>query len=179
MKFIVKLVSIQHPVLIPKGALLNTHHPPTPPSRMCVFYFILFYFILFFNVYFWDRERQSMNGGGSERETHRIWNRLQALSCQHRARRGARIHGPRDRDLSRSRTLNRLSHPGAPGCVYFKTRQQLSPCDSGEASGVSGSLHTQSLRCLFGGHTRDSWARSAPSCPVWRMFGSYLPWERE
>ena len=30
MKFIVKLVSIQHPMLIPKGALLNTHHPPTP-----------------------------------------------------------------------------------------------------------------------------------------------------
>ena len=29
MKFIVKLVSIQHPVLIPKGALLNTHHPPS------------------------------------------------------------------------------------------------------------------------------------------------------
>ena len=26
MKFIDKLVSIQHPVLIPKGALLNTHH---------------------------------------------------------------------------------------------------------------------------------------------------------
>ena len=25
MKFIVKLVSIQHPVLIPTGALLNTH----------------------------------------------------------------------------------------------------------------------------------------------------------
>ena len=32
-KFIVKLVSIQHPVLIPKGALLNTHHPPSPPSH--------------------------------------------------------------------------------------------------------------------------------------------------
>ena len=31
MKFIVKLVSIQHPVLIPKGALLNTHHPPPLP----------------------------------------------------------------------------------------------------------------------------------------------------
>ena len=28
MKVIVKLVSIQHPVLIPKGALLNAHHPP-------------------------------------------------------------------------------------------------------------------------------------------------------
>ena len=33
MKFIVKLVSIQHPALIPKGALLNTHHPPSPPSH--------------------------------------------------------------------------------------------------------------------------------------------------
>ena len=33
MKFIVKLVSIQHPVLIPTGALLNTHHPPSPPSH--------------------------------------------------------------------------------------------------------------------------------------------------
>ena len=28
MKFIVKLVSIQHPALIPTGALLNAHHPP-------------------------------------------------------------------------------------------------------------------------------------------------------
>ena len=33
MKFIVKLVSIQHPVLIPTGALLNTHHPPSSPSH--------------------------------------------------------------------------------------------------------------------------------------------------
>ena len=29
-------------------------------------YFILFYFSTF--IYFWDRERQSMNGGGAERE---------------------------------------------------------------------------------------------------------------
>ena len=28
MKCIVKLVSIQHPVLIPTGALLSAHHPP-------------------------------------------------------------------------------------------------------------------------------------------------------
>ena len=55
-----------------------------------------------------------MNGGGSERGRHRIQNRLQAPSCQHRTRRGARTHGPRDRDLSRSWQLNRLSHPGAP-----------------------------------------------------------------
>ena len=33
MRFIVKLVSIQHPVLIPKDALFNNHHPPSPPSH--------------------------------------------------------------------------------------------------------------------------------------------------
>ena len=45
---------------------------------------------------------------GTERETeheqargrHRIGNRLQALSHQPRAQRGARTHGPRDRDLA-------------------------------------------------------------------------------
>ena len=35
------------------------------------YFFFKFIYLLkknFFNVYFWDRERQSMNGGGSERE---------------------------------------------------------------------------------------------------------------
>ena len=41
-----------------------------------------------------------MNGGGAEREGDRIGSRLQALSHQPRARRGARTHGPRDRDLA-------------------------------------------------------------------------------
>ena len=36
----------------------------------------------------------------------------QAPRCQHRARRGAPAQQPRDRDLSRSRMLNPLSHPG-------------------------------------------------------------------
>ena len=40
-----------------------------------------------------------MNGGGAERRRHRIGNRLQALSHQPRAWRGARTRGPRDRDL--------------------------------------------------------------------------------
>ena len=54
--------------------------------------------------------------GRAEREKgrHRIWSRLQALSCQHRARRGARTHKPRDHDLSQSRTLIHLSYPSAP-----------------------------------------------------------------
>ena len=32
--------------------------------------FFLFFFLIFFatSIYFWDRERQSMNGGGAERE---------------------------------------------------------------------------------------------------------------
>ena len=46
-----------------------------------------------------DRARA---GVGTEREGDRIRSSLQALSCQHRARRGARTHGPRDHDLSRA-----------------------------------------------------------------------------
>ena len=43
----------------------------------------LFFLIIFSTViYFWDRERQSMNGGGAERGRHRIKDRLQALSHQ-------------------------------------------------------------------------------------------------
>ena len=49
-----------------------------------------------------------------ERGRHRIRSRFQALSCQHRARHGAQTHEPWDHDLSRSRKLNRLSHPGTP-----------------------------------------------------------------
>ena len=45
-------------------------------------------------IYFWDRERQSMSGGGAERGRHRIQSRLHAPSCQHRGQRGARTHEP-------------------------------------------------------------------------------------
>ena len=61
-----------------------------------------------------------MNGGGSKSGRHRIWNRLQALSCQHRARHGAQTHGRWDHDLSRSQTLNWPSHPGVPVVFIFK-----------------------------------------------------------
>ena len=39
--------------------------------------------------------------GQRERETQNL-NRLQAVSCQYKARRGARSHKPQDHDLSRS-----------------------------------------------------------------------------
>ena len=80
---------------------------------LCSCFLFKNFFLTF--IYFWDRERQSMNGVRvRERGRHRIGSRLQAPSCQHRARPGAQTREPRDHDLSRSRTLNRLSHPGAP-----------------------------------------------------------------
>uniref|UniRef100_A0ABI7YRJ0 Lipocalin/cytosolic fatty-acid binding domain-containing protein n=1 Tax=Felis catus TaxID=9685 RepID=A0ABI7YRJ0_FELCA len=47
-----------------------------------------------------QRETEHERGRVRERGRHRIGNRLQAPSHQPRARRGARTHGPRDRDLA-------------------------------------------------------------------------------
>ena len=62
-----------------------------------------------------------MSGRGAERERergrHRIWNWLQALSCQHGSQGRARTHKPRDHDPSWSWTLNWLSHRGVH--IYF------------------------------------------------------------
>ena len=72
-------------------------------------------FLLIFLHLCFERHRDTEHklGRGRERR-HRIWSRLQAPSCQHRAWRRARTHKLWDRDLSQSRMLNRLSHPGAP-----------------------------------------------------------------
>ena len=74
-----------------------------------------FFLNFFFNVYLFLRQRETEHEWGRVRERgrHRIRSRLQALSCQHRARRGALTHEPWDHDLSWSRMLNRLSHPDA------------------------------------------------------------------
>ena len=60
------------------------------------------FFLFFFNVYLFlgQRETEHERGRGRERGRHRIRNRLQALSHQPRARRGARTHGLWDRDLA-------------------------------------------------------------------------------
>ena len=76
----------------------------TPLYSFCTYIIFLCF------VYFWDRGRQSMRRGGAERGRHRIWSRLQALSCQHRAQCGAWTHKPWNHDLSWSWTLNQLSH---------------------------------------------------------------------
>ena len=59
-------------------------------------------FLLFSNVYLFlgQRETEHERGRGRERGRHRIGRRLQALSHQPRARRGARTHGPQDHDLA-------------------------------------------------------------------------------
>ena len=63
--------------------------------------------IFFFNVYLFlaQRETEHKRGRGRERGRHRIGNRLQAPSHQHRARHGARTHGPRDCDLAEAGRL--------------------------------------------------------------------------
>ena len=81
--------------------------------------YIFAYLKNIFNVYFWETERDRAQVGEGQRERHRTWSRLQALSCQHRTWQSARTCEPRDRDLSRSQSLNRLSHPGTPAIAIF------------------------------------------------------------
>ena len=59
-----------------------------------------------------------MSRGEAEREGDTELEAGSRLSCQHRARRRARTHGPQDHDLSRSQKLNRLSHPGATDLLF-------------------------------------------------------------
>ena len=104
--------------MLRERALLNQFPPPLPISVVfCQKEFILLFFLIFFFtfIHFWETERDRAQAGEGQRErdTHRIQSRLQAPSCQHRARCGIQTHKPQDHDLSRSLTPNRLSHPGA------------------------------------------------------------------
>ena len=68
------------------------------------------------------RERQSTSRARAEREGNtesKAGSRLQAPSCQHRARCGVWTHKPWDHDLSQSQTLSQLSHPGAPTLCHL------------------------------------------------------------
>ena len=66
----------------------------------------LFFFKFIHLLFLREREREHKQERGRERDTHRIWSRLQALSYQHRAQGRARTHEPWDQDLSQSQTLN-------------------------------------------------------------------------
>ena len=81
-------------------------------------------------LFIFERERESAHkwGRGRKRGRHRIRSRIQALSCQDRARGGARTHEPRDHDLSQSQMLNKLSHLGTlRGNLFLLSRGALNP----------------------------------------------------
>ena len=77
-------------------------------------------------------EAEHERGRRRKRERPRIPSRLQALSCQHRASRGARIHELWDHDLSQSPTFNWLSHPGisvfSAFICYMETGSRRKTC---------------------------------------------------
>ena len=87
------------------------------------------------------RETEHEQGRGRERGRHRIGNRLQAPSSLHRAGYQARTPGVWDHDLSRSRTLNRLSHPGAPIYLFLIERESRG---EGDKESIPSRLHPAS-----------------------------------
>ena len=93
------------------------------------------------------REREHKPGRVRGRGRHRIRSRLQSLSCQHRAQRGAWTHEPRDHDMSQSQTLNQLSHPGTSEELLLKC---LLPFDEerGRRVLVNPLLHFQLARIV-------------------------------
>ena len=89
-------------------------------------FFLCFFFLIFFsNVYLFlgQRDTEHERGRGRERGRHRIGNRLQALSHQPRARRGAQTHGPRDRDLAEVGRLTDCATQ-APLCLFTFERDR-------------------------------------------------------
>ena len=122
-------------------AFVEWHALKTSIRSICMIAFLVFYifigfpstysffFNFFLNIYLFlrDRKRQSASREGAEREgdteskaDSRLW-----ASCQHRARCGARTYKPWDHDLRRSRTLNQLSHTGAPLLILFVTKRRV------------------------------------------------------
>ena len=88
------------------------------------FFFYFFKKKFFFNVFYLflgQRETEHERGRGRERGRHRIRNRLQAPSHRPRAWRGARTHGPRDRDLAEVGRLTDCATQAPQGHYFLKT----------------------------------------------------------
>ena len=145
-------------------------------------FFIFYFIIIFLTFYLFLRQRETEHewGRGRERGRHRIGSRLQALSHQPRAQRGAWTHGPRDLDLSWSQTFNRLSHPGSPMFIYFweRERQSMSKGRTEKEGDRIGS-RLQALSCQHrarhGARTHELWDHDLswswpPGAPMSKMF---------
>ena len=89
-------------------------------------------------LYLFLRQSETAWTGEGQRRRHRIWSRLQALSCQHRVRGRARTHKLRDYDLSRSWMLNWLSHPGTPNVFLNLLFLRKRECEQGRSRGRRG-----------------------------------------
>ena len=114
---------------------------------------ILLFFLMLF-IFETERNRAWM-GWGRERGRHRIGSRLQALSHQPRAWRGARTHELWDRGLSWCRTLNRLSHPGAPERTFFlSAHRTFSNIDHilGHKTALHKYKRIEIIPCIFSDH---------------------------
>ena len=92
--------------------------PVMPLSTVCLMPKMTFHFLHlpnlwtsfllknFFNIYSFLRHRVQAREGQRETGRPRIWSRIQALSCQHRAQHGARTHELWDHDLNWNQTPN-------------------------------------------------------------------------
>ena len=107
----------QQPLWLEPQQLLTWMSPEARETKAKMNYSFLKEFFLTF-IHFL-RDTDSASGERTERETQ---NSKQALSCQHRAQHGVQTHEQWEHDLSQSRMLNLLSHPGAPKTNYSSSR---------------------------------------------------------
>ena len=87
---------------------LGSHGLPLKIARVMTTSFLLFFLMFIYLLFLRERERESTRRGGAESEgdtESEAGSRVRAVSAEPDAG---------DRDLSRSQTLNRLSHAGAP-----------------------------------------------------------------
>ena len=103
---------------------------PDESEDLAYFLFVSLFIYLFFKflkMFYFIFERESTRSqagqrGKREKGRHRIRSKLQALSCQHRAQCRAWTHELQDHDLSQSRSLDQLSHPGTLSMWFLISR---------------------------------------------------------
>ena len=121
-------------------------------------------------IYFWEREgeRWSANGEGVERQgdtESEAGSRLWAVRTESGCR--AWTHETRDHDLSWSRTLNCLSHPGAP-CMISSIRH----CGKGQTIGTKIRL----VVARAGGDKRGLAAKAHRGLLGWQKWSTSQMW---
>ena len=124
--------------------------------------------MILLNVFIYlEREQESKSRGGAKRgrRRERIPSRLSAVSPEPGA--GLELTNPRDHDLSKSRTLNRLSHPGAPTIIPLRliafARQNVSemhPRNRKDRPGIPWYCCEHVPCCVLPLLLTDTWAAS-------------------